>query len=97
MYYKFNLYYTLIKFAEASFDEDAFKKINFEFVQFFQEPSLFINFFALEILWDELMSDSSDIGHLLSSRVAKLAEVISNGGGVAHQFHTDSVHNYSVR
>ena len=29
--------------------------------------------------------------------VDRLAEVKSNGGGVAHQFHTDSVHNYSVR
>ena len=29
--------------------------------------------------------------------VDRLAEVISNGGGVAHQFHIDSVHNYSVR
>ena len=29
--------------------------------------------------------------------VDRLAEVISNGGGVAHQFHTDSEHNYSVR
>ena len=43
------------------------------------------------------MSDCSYIGHLLSSMVDRLAEVISNGGGVAHQFHTDSVHNYSVR
>ena len=43
------------------------------------------------------MSDSSYIGHLLSSMVDRLAEVISNGGGVAHQFHIDSVHNYSVR
>ena len=40
------------------------------------------------------MSDSSYIGHLLSSMVDRLAEVISNDGGVAHQFH--SVHN-SVR
>ena len=29
--------------------------------------------------------------------VDRLAEVISNGGGVAHEFHTDFVHNYSVR
>ena len=29
--------------------------------------------------------------------VDRLAEVISKGGGVAHQFHTDSVHNYSMR
>ena len=36
-------------------------------------------------------------GHLLSLMVDRLAEVISNGGGVAHQFHTDSVYNYSVR
>ena len=43
------------------------------------------------------MSDSSYIGHLLSSMFDRLAEVISNGGGVAHQFPTDSVHNYSVR
>ena len=43
------------------------------------------------------MSDFSYIGHLLSSMVDRLAEVISNGGGVEHQFHTDSVHNYSVR
>ena len=64
-------------------------------MQFLQEPSLFINSF--EILWDELMPDSSYIDHLLSLMVDRLAEVISNGGGVAHQFHTDSVHNYSVR
>ena len=37
------------------------------------------------------MSDSSYIGHLISSMVYRLAEVISNGGGVAHQFHNDSV------
>ena len=43
------------------------------------------------------MSDSSYIGHLLSLLVDRIAKVISNGGGVAHQFHTDSVHNYSVR
>ena len=42
------------------------------------------------------MSDSSYIGHLLSSIVDRLDEVISNGGGMAHQFHTDSVNNYSV-
>ena len=29
--------------------------------------------------------------------IDRLAEVISNGGGVEHQFHTDSVHKYSVR
>ena len=29
--------------------------------------------FALEILWDESMSDSSYIGHLLSSLVDRLA------------------------
>ena len=29
--------------------------------------------------------------------VDRLAEVIPNGAGVAHQFYTDSVHNYSVR
>ena len=53
-------------------------------------------FVALEILWDELMSDTSYIGHLLSM-VDRLTEVISNGGYMAHQFQTDSVHNYSVR
>ena len=42
------------------------------------------------------MSDSSYIGHLISLMVDRLAEVISNGGGLAQQFHTDSVHNYSV-
>ena len=36
------------------------------------------------------MSDSY-IGRLLSSMVDRLAEVISNGGGMANQFHTDSV------
>ena len=41
-------------------------------------------FFALKILWDELMPDSSYIGHLLSSMVDRLAEVISNEGGVTH-------------
>ena len=29
--------------------------------------------------------------------VDRLAEVISNGGGMAHQFHSESMHNYSVR
>ena len=43
------------------------------------------------------MSDYSYIGHLLSSMVDRLAEVISNGDGVARKFLTDSVHNYSVR
>ena len=43
------------------------------------------------------MSDYSYIGHLLSSMVDRLAEVISNGDGVARNFLTDSVHNYSVR
>ena len=43
------------------------------------------------------MSDFSYIGHLLSSMVDRFAEMISNGGGVAHQFHTNLVHNYSVR
>ena len=37
-------------------------------------------FSALEILWEELMSDSSYISHLLSSMLDRLAEVISNGG-----------------
>ena len=51
-------------------------KNNFEFVQFLQEPFPFYKFFfSLEILWDELMSDSSYIGHLLSSMVNRLAEV----------------------
>ena len=67
-------------------------------MQFFQDcTNLYKLLFALEILWDELMSDSSYTGHLLSSMVDRLAEVIFNGGGVAHQFHIDSVHNYSVR
>ena len=60
-------------------------------MQILQEPLFYKLFFALEILWDELMSDSSYIDHLQSSMVDRLAEVISNGGGVAHQFHTDSV------
>ena len=38
------------------------------------------------------MSNSSYIGHLLSSMVDRFAKVKSNGGGVAHQLHTDSVH-----
>ena len=42
------------------------------------------------------MSDYSYIGHLLSSMIDRLVEVISNGDGMAHQFHTDSVHNYSA-
>ena len=64
---------------------------------FFKNFYFYILLFVLEILWDELMSDYSYIGHLLSSMVDRLAEVISNGGGMAHQFNIDSVHNYSVR
>ena len=55
-----------MKFADASFDDDTVQKILIlNLCNFFKNLHLFFPFF--EISWQELMSDSSYIDHLLSS------------------------------
>ena len=72
-----------MEFADASFDDNSVKyTLIFNLGNFFKKLRLFQStFFSnLEILWEELMSDSSYIDHLLTSMLDRLAEVISNGG-----------------